>query len=350
MPRKNLLPELTEHDMESSSVFFSPSSSSSAEASPKMFHQSERPNSARTYRRRRKFTQETMWPSEDEATTEFKWELNGRHAEIGGSKSYLNKSHARNQLRSFNVDKQGKITDCGFTDVSRENSDYEKDQEQRRATCPEIWLNSEDTGPEITKYILRLYGYGTVGKKTLAERLASQAYEDSEDLFTSYDSLASPSRTISFVINNSEVELEIIQGSALESNPFQNVMTIYMVIYSIDSRESFTRAAQTLYRINDSKSKGEAPPIILVANKIDLQRKRRVSFLEGKMLSKIYKCTFIETSALLTANVDMLWSETLRKMQRKEIEKRMRFVGRIVDGGRKFAKSCEELVARIAAI
>uniref|UniRef100_A0A1I7YF46 GTP-binding protein GEM n=1 Tax=Steinernema glaseri TaxID=37863 RepID=A0A1I7YF46_9BILA len=375
MPRRCLLPELSELDAEPSSVF-SLSSSSSAEVSPVMYRPSQRPHSDRTCRRRLMFAQETTWPSDDESTDSM-WGPNGGIAEV---QSFLHKSApVKSQLRSYNVDKQGKITDCGFTDAPPENDDCQKDQEQRRATCPEIWLNSEEQSPQITKYILRLYGNDAVGKKTLAERLASQTYINSQDLFTSCDSIATRSRTISFVMNNNEVELEIIQGSALEvttrsrtisfvmnnneveleiiqgsaleSNPFQNVLTIYMVIYSIDSRDSFSRAAQTLYRINDTKRKGDdGPPIILVANKVDLQRKRRISFLEGKMLSKIYKCAFIEASAQLTVNVDTLWSEILRKMQRKEVEKRLRFVGKIVDGGRKFAKSCEEIVARIAAI
>ncbi|TMS35353.1 hypothetical protein L596_002775 [Steinernema carpocapsae] len=225
------------------------------------------------------------------------------------------------------------------------------DQQSRRATCPEIWLNSEEPHPEIEKYILRVYGDHTVGKKTMAEKLALQASVDcDQQQFTSSDDLTSSSRTISFLINNGEVQLEIIQGSALESNPFQNVLTIYVVMYSIDSRESFVHAAQMLYRINDNKAKGEGPPIILVANKIDLQRKRRVSFLEGKMLSKIYKCGFVEASALLTMNTELVWSEILRKMQRRGVDKRVKLMGRIVDGGRRFAKSCEELVARIAAI
>ncbi|TMS35354.1 hypothetical protein L596_002775 [Steinernema carpocapsae] len=177
------------------------------------------------------------------------------------------------------------------------------DQQSRRATCPEIWLNSEEPHPEIEKYILRVYGDHTVGKKTMAEKLALQASVDcDQQQFTSSDDLTSSSRTISFLINNGEVQLEIIQGSALESNPFQNVLTIYVVMYSIDSRESFVHAAQMLYRINDNKAKGEGPPIILVANKIDLQRKRRVSFLgnqkERKAVQEVNSVNYRRKDAL----------------------------------------------------
>ena len=34
------------------------------------------------------------------------------------------------------------------------------------------------------------------------------------------------------------------------------------------------------------------------------------------MLAKIYKCPFVEMSALLSANVDILWREVLRKLHK----------------------------------
>lgn len=94
------------------------------------------------------------------------------------------------------------------------------------------------------------------------------------------------------------------------------------------------------------------------------------------MLSKIYKCSFVEVSALLSMNVDELWRETLKKIQKNKlhceqaIERNFiianinnenindktrrnssrRFVGRILQNTRRFAKSCEELVARIVAL
>lgn len=34
------------------------------------------------------------------------------------------------------------------------------------------------------------------------------------------------------------------------------------------------------------------------------------------MLAKIYKCPFVELSAMLTANLDTLWREVLRKLHK----------------------------------
>jgi GTPase SAR1 family protein len=126
-----------------------------------------------------------------------------------------------------------------------------------------------------------------------------------------------------------------------------------MVIYSVDNRESFTRAAQILYRLYDHR-RNTPLPLILVGNKVDLQRKRKVSHIEGKMLSKIYKCSFVEVSALLSMNMESVWSETLKKLQNNKAEKerliekrRQSIMGRLVRQGRLFAKSCEEIIARL---
>src|SRR4051794_1586250 len=85
-----------------------------------------------------------------------------------------------------------------------------------------------------------------------------------------------------------------------------------MVVYSVDSRDSFSHAAQILYRLHSHRLKSTFP-LILVGNKLDLQRRRRVTTMEGKMLSKIYKCPFVECSSLLSMNIDQLWRETLKK-------------------------------------
>jgi hypothetical protein len=89
--------------------------------------------------------------------------------------------------------------------------------------------------------------------------------------------------------------------------------------------------------------------------------------LEGKMLAKIYKAAFVESSSLLSMNMDQVWEETLKKFQKyKKIKEReLRclkanacpvkpssncLIGRIVKQGRRIAKSCEEIVAKLAAL
>uniref|UniRef100_A0A914S0V4 Uncharacterized protein n=1 Tax=Parascaris equorum TaxID=6256 RepID=A0A914S0V4_PAREQ len=134
-------------------------------------------------------------------------------------------------------------------------------------------------------------------------------------------------KNIAFMMNNAEYQMEIVQGAAVEdalsetisqfqSEPFQGDLTIYLLIYSIERRESFEQVAETLFRLFENRRDRDGISAVLVANKIDLQRSRRVSSLEGKMLSKIYKCAYVEMSAALALNVDVLWAELLRKIQK----------------------------------
>ncbi|KAI6220964.1 GTP-binding protein GEM [Aphelenchoides fujianensis] len=249
------------------------------------------------------------------------------------------------QMRSFNVDTRGRIVDCGFRMGRRPSRPLQREfprrnHKSRRATCPEIWLSAADDEVEepraITHCALRVYGAANVGKRTLVQRMAQHA-----------------------------------DHSASQNPPFDlppDGVQLQMVVYSVDSRDSFIRAAQLLYRLHDNSRFSPAIPTVLVANKLDLQRKRKVSHVEGRMLAKIYKAAFVETSALLSMGLDALWEETLRKLQKAKANRdrlfrrqeplsagvvkpqQNRLVGRIVKQGRRFAKSCEEIVARLASL
>uniref|UniRef100_A0A7E4V5A1 Ras-related and estrogen-regulated growth inhibitor n=1 Tax=Panagrellus redivivus TaxID=6233 RepID=A0A7E4V5A1_PANRE len=269
------------------------------------------------------------------------------------------------QMRSFNVDAHGRVVDCGFRyggSCSRPLTP--RNPKSRRSTCPEIWLSTDDDRPNTTRFALRIYGAETVGKTALIRQMVSHADATGgplESVISSSDGKTILSRPIKFMMNDTEVELDLIQGSALGQDMFDEVPTIFLVMYSVDCRESFTWAAQTLFRLYNRKS-ATRPSILLIANKVDLQRKRKVSTIEGKMLAKIYKSDFVEISALLTMNMEILWKDVVRKLQQYILEKeklaereerrrnRRGTLNRIVERGRKFAKSCEELVARIAAI
>ncbi|CAJ0924942.1 unnamed protein product, partial [Mesorhabditis belari] len=153
------------------------------------------------------------------------------------------------------------------------------------------------------------------------------------------------SRSINFLLNGEEVQLEILLESALETSPFSPHITMFMVVYSVTSRESFTTAANLLYRIFQHR-KNTPVPVILVGNKMDLKRKKLVGTIEGRMLAKIYKCAFVELSALMAMNVDTMWKEILTQIRGVEADSRS-LLERLVDRGRSIARSCEEIVHRI---
>uniref|UniRef100_A0A915A521 GTP-binding protein GEM n=1 Tax=Parascaris univalens TaxID=6257 RepID=A0A915A521_PARUN len=272
------------------------------------------------------------------------------------------KEDSARKMRHFSISKQGKMIDCGF----REKGDVclmepECSIRSRRATCPEIWLSPDESCMNVRKCVLRVYGDLGVGKKAIAQRIVEHAQMSNADAhFHSTEIEESSMKNIAFMMNNAEYQMEIVQGAAVESEPFQGDLTIYLLIYSIERRESFEQVAETLFRLFENRRDRDGISAVLVANKIDLQRSRRVSSLEGKMLSKIYKCAYVEMSAALALNVDVLWAELLRKIQKyvskeeKQYEREARQRGSLMEAirrsGRRVARSCEELVARLASM
>jgi GTPase KRas protein len=108
----------------------------------------------------------------------------------------------------------------------------------------------------------------------------------------------------------------------------------FLLVYSITSRNSFEEIStfhQQILRVKDKDSF----PVILVANKCDLEYERQVgmngesalisnvrtlyqllSFSEGRDLAKHLGCKFIETSAKQRINVDEAFSNLVREIRK----------------------------------
>jgi len=64
-----------------------------------------------------------------------------------------------------------------------------------------------------------------------------------------------------------------------------------------------------------------AVPLVLVGNKLDLARERKVPSLKGKELAAQWKCSYYETSAKMRMNVDELFFDLVGQILREEEEK-----------------------------
>ncbi|XP_027018281.1 ras-like protein family member 12 isoform X2 [Tachysurus fulvidraco] len=93
----------------------------------------------------------------------------------------------------------------------------------------------------------------------------------------------------------------------------------FLIVYSIDSRLSFEVCQQyveavTLY------TKGLQPeaPIILVGNKVDMERYRQVNKADGATLAARFGCLFFEVSACLDfVSVQNVFYEAVREVRRE---------------------------------
>lgn len=99
----------------------------------------------------------------------------------------------------------------------------------------------------------------------------------------------------------------------------------FLLVYSITSRNSFDEIStfhQQILRVKDK----DYFPIIVVANKCDLEMERQVSGHEGRDLAKQFNCRFIETSAKQRINVEEAFYNLVREIRR--YNKEQQFSGR----------------------
>ena len=95
------------------------------------------------------------------------------------------------------------------------------------------------------------------------------------------------------------VEFWDIEGADINS-AFESAHKAHAVavFYDISNRSSFELAQKYLDETNPRVS------ALLVGNKLDLKSSRKVSYEEGRLLARIHRVEFIETSAKLNYNVD----------------------------------------------
>ncbi|KAF9411943.1 Ras GTPase, partial [Entomortierella beljakovae] len=89
----------------------------------------------------------------------------------------------------------------------------------------------------------------------------------------------------------------------------------FLLVYSITSRNSFEEISTFYQQILRVKDK-DFFPIILVANKCDLEHERQVSTHEGRELAKQFSSRLIETSAKQRINVDEAFYNLVREIRR----------------------------------
>jgi len=89
-----------------------------------------------------------------------------------------------------------------------------------------------------------------------------------------------------------------------------------LLVYSIISAATFndlTDLREQIIRIKDT----ENVPLILVGNKCDLLDRRQVSRERGEELAQSFGCQFYESSAKNKINVEQVFYELIREINRK---------------------------------
>ncbi|HMF34456.1 MAG TPA: GTP-binding protein [Candidatus Lokiarchaeia archaeon] len=151
---------------------------------------------------------------------------------------------------------------------------------------------SENAEPSKWKYKICLFGAGAVGKTSLIIRFIRSSFNDSLKKTIGTNFLIKDVE-----IDNNAVRLLIwdIGGQAA----FSTMRRVYFKgsngaigVYDVTSQESLLKIPGWVSSIK--KAVGNIP-MILIGNKIDLERK--VTYEEGKELADRLGCEYIETSA-----------------------------------------------------
>jgi len=166
----------------------------------------------------------------------------------------------------------------------------------------------------LREYKLVVVGGGGVGKSALTIQFIQSHFVDE------YDPTIEDSYRKQCVIDDEVALLDVLDTAGQEEysamrEQYMRTGEGFLLVYSIVSRNSFEEISTFYRQILRVKDK-DYFPIIVVANKCDLEMDRQVSGHEGRELAKQFNCRFIETSAKQRNNVDEAFYDLVREIRR----------------------------------
>ncbi|KAF8322584.1 ras-like protein [Clavulina sp. PMI_390] len=166
----------------------------------------------------------------------------------------------------------------------------------------------------LREYKLVVVGGGGVGKSALTIQFIQSQFVDE------YDPTIEDSYRKQVVIDDEVALLDVLDTAGQEEygamrEQYMRSGEGFLLVYSITSRNSFEEIStfhQGILRVKDQDNF----PMIVVANKCDLEYERQVGMNEGRDLAKHMNCRFIETSAKQRINVDETFHALVREIRR----------------------------------
>ncbi|EDW33330.1 GL19979 [Drosophila persimilis] len=168
-------------------------------------------------------------------------------------------------------------------------------------------------------YKIVILGDGGVGKSAVTLQFVSHSFLDYHDptIEDSYQQQA--------VIDNEAALLDILDTAGQVEftamrDQYMRCGEGFIICYSVTDRHSFQEASEYRKLITRVRLSEEIP-LVLIANKVDLESQRRVTTEEGKNLANQFGCPFFETSAALRHYIDEAFYTLVREIRRKEQQK-----------------------------
>jgi len=167
---------------------------------------------------------------------------------------------------------------------------------------------------------LVLVGVGGVGKSALAISYVSNTW------VPEYDPTIEDSHRKQVSIDDQVSMLDILDTAGQEEYATMQDQWFrtgqgFLMVYSITSKKAFQEISDLRRKILLIKDKKKVP-MVLVANKCDLEAEREVSKGEGEQLSNTFGCPFLEASAKARINVDDAFKALVREVRKAQVEDR----------------------------
>nr|XP_022300382.1 ras-like protein 3 isoform X5 [Crassostrea virginica]XP_022335595.1 ras-like protein 3 isoform X4 [Crassostrea virginica] len=167
----------------------------------------------------------------------------------------------------------------------------------------------------MREYKLVVLGSGGVGKSALTVQFVQNIFVEK------YDPTIEDSYRKQVEVDGQQCMLEILDTAGTEQ--FTAMRDLYMkngqgflLVYSITAQSTFNDLQdlrEQILRVKDT----DDVPMILVGNKSDLEDERVVGKDQGNGLAHMFRCEFMETSAKKKINVNEIFCDLVRLINRK---------------------------------
>lgn len=169
---------------------------------------------------------------------------------------------------------------------------------------------------DLTEYKLVVVGGGGVGKSALTIQFIQSHFVEE------YDPTIEDSYRKQCVIDDEVAVLDILDTAGQEEfsamrEQYMHTGEGFLLVYSIIDRNSFEEIPKFYRQILRVKDRSEFP-MILVANKADLESERVVPKQEGDEIARQLKVEYVEASAKHKLNVEKAFHDLVRVIRQAQ--------------------------------
>ncbi|XP_072258734.1 ras-like protein family member 12 [Pyxicephalus adspersus] len=163
---------------------------------------------------------------------------------------------------------------------------------------------------------LVLLGCRGAGKSALTVKFLTRRF------ISEYDPYLEDTYTTEEVVDQQPVLVRVMdtadQDGPVNPERYLSWANAFLVVYSIDNKKSFEGCLQYLEIISQyNKGAVHESPVLLIGNKLDMERYRQVSKADGSALASRHGCLFREVSACLDFRlVQQVFHDAIHEVRR----------------------------------